>query len=95
MGWNLIWPYDSDLIPKIKEPIRGRRFATREGIANVVRQQVNRFTHGEANAEAGGIQRFPHRWQRVVIVAETTLRVFTPRFDMSTLCALYCHSFAP
>ncbi|GFT91187.1 hypothetical protein TNCV_4044251 [Trichonephila clavipes] len=28
----------------------------------------DRFTHGAANAEAGGIQRLPHRWQRVVIV---------------------------
>ncbi|GFY29680.1 transposable element Tcb1 transposase [Trichonephila clavipes] len=33
-----ILPCDFDLILKIKEPIRGRRFATREDIANVVRQ---------------------------------------------------------
>ncbi|GFW97829.1 uncharacterized protein TNCV_1425921 [Trichonephila clavipes] len=46
---------DFDLIPKIKERIRGRQFATREDIANVVRQQVTRFTHDAANAEAGGI----------------------------------------
>ncbi|GFY05568.1 uncharacterized protein TNCV_4370771 [Trichonephila clavipes] len=60
---------DFDLIPKIKEPIRGRRFATREDIANAVRQQVTRFTHGAASAEADGIQRLPHRWQCVVTVA--------------------------
>ncbi|GFU26607.1 hypothetical protein TNCV_1837351 [Trichonephila clavipes] len=30
-------------------------FATREAIANAVRQQVTRFTHGVANDEAGGI----------------------------------------
>lgn len=64
-----ISPCDFDLIPKIKEPLRGRRFATREDIANAVRQQVTRFTHGAANAEADGIQRLPHRWQRVVTVA--------------------------
>ncbi|GFX65081.1 ANF_receptor domain-containing protein [Trichonephila clavipes] len=55
---------------KIKEPIRGRRFATRENIANTVRQQVIRFTYGAANAEADGIQCLSHRWQRVVTVAE-------------------------
>ncbi|GFU96361.1 uncharacterized protein TNCV_89381 [Trichonephila clavipes] len=60
---------DFDLIPKIKEPIRGRWFATREDFANIVRQQVTRFTHGAANAEAGGIHCLPHCWQRVVIVA--------------------------
>ncbi|GFX14231.1 uncharacterized protein TNCV_1767251 [Trichonephila clavipes] len=46
---------DFDLIPKIKEPIRGRRFATREDITNALRQQVTRFTHGEANAVADDI----------------------------------------
>ncbi|GFS92737.1 uncharacterized protein TNCV_1161551 [Trichonephila clavipes] len=61
-------PCDFDLIPKIKEPMRGRWFATREDIANAVRQQVIRFTHGTANTEADGIQLLPHRWQRVVTV---------------------------
>ncbi|GFW88150.1 uncharacterized protein TNCV_218221 [Trichonephila clavipes] len=62
-------PCDIDLIPKIKEPILARRFATREDIANAVRQQVTRFTDDVTNAEADGIQRLPHRWQRVVTVA--------------------------
>ncbi|GFY35755.1 uncharacterized protein TNCV_4841321 [Trichonephila clavipes] len=66
-GRNLLC--DFDLIPKIKEPIRGRWFTTREDIANAVRQQVTRFTHGAENAEADDIQRLPHRWQRVVTVA--------------------------
>ncbi|GFQ72043.1 histone-lysine N-methyltransferase SETMAR [Trichonephila clavata] len=35
-----ILPCDFDLIHKIKEPIRGRQFATRENIANATRQQV-------------------------------------------------------
>ncbi|GFR30061.1 regucalcin [Trichonephila clavata] len=64
-----ISPCDFDFIPKIKEPICGRRFTTREDIANSVRQQVTRFTHGPANAKAHGIQRLPHRWQRVVTVS--------------------------
>ncbi|GFU73386.1 histone-lysine N-methyltransferase SETMAR [Trichonephila clavipes] len=64
-----ISPYDFDLISKIKEPIRGRWFATREDITNAVRQQVTRLTHAAANAEADGIQRLPHRWQRVVTIA--------------------------
>ncbi|GFS94525.1 alpha-1,3-mannosyl-glycoprotein 4-beta-N-acetylglucosaminyltransferase B [Trichonephila clavipes] len=46
-----ILPCDFDLIPTIKEPIRGRWFATREDIANSVRQQVTRCTHGSANAD--------------------------------------------
>ncbi|GFY33462.1 uncharacterized protein TNCV_2227311 [Trichonephila clavipes] len=62
-------PRDFDLIPTIKEPIRGRWFTIRADIANAVSQQVIRFTHGAGNAEADGIQRLPHRWQRVMTVA--------------------------
>ncbi|GFV94984.1 uncharacterized protein TNCV_1029821 [Trichonephila clavipes] len=64
-----ISPCDFDLVPKINKPIRGRRFATQEDIANAVREQVTRFTHGAENDEADGIQRLPHRWQGVVTVA--------------------------
>ncbi|GFT37122.1 HTH_48 domain-containing protein [Trichonephila clavipes] len=32
-------------------------------------QRSGRFTHGAAKAEAGGIQRLPHRWQCVLTVA--------------------------
>ncbi|GFR25121.1 histone-lysine N-methyltransferase SETMAR [Trichonephila clavata] len=56
-----ISPCDFDLIPKIKEQIRGRRFATRENIAKVVCKQVTRIIHGATNAEADSIQRLPHR----------------------------------
>ncbi|GFX06010.1 hypothetical protein TNCV_760461 [Trichonephila clavipes] len=73
-----ISPCGFDLISKIEEPIRGKMFATREDIANAVRQQVIRFTHGAANAKADGIQRFPHHALRVVTV-DTTLRVFKLR----------------
>ncbi|GFW14907.1 uncharacterized protein TNCV_1563691 [Trichonephila clavipes] len=54
-------PCDFDLIPKIKKPVRGRRFTTRQDIDNAMRQQVTRFTNDAANAEADGIQRLPHR----------------------------------
>ncbi|GFX19023.1 uncharacterized protein TNCV_323281 [Trichonephila clavipes] len=64
-----ISPCDFDLIPKIKKPIRGRRFVTREDIANDVHQLVTRFTHNAANAEVDGILCLPYRWQRVVTVA--------------------------
>ncbi|GFS57526.1 uncharacterized protein TNCV_1401891 [Trichonephila clavipes] len=57
-----ISPCHFDIIPKITEPIRGRRFATREDIANAVRLQVTRFTHGAANAETEDIQRLLHCW---------------------------------
>ena len=56
-----ISPCGFDLIPKIKEPLHGRWFATREDIANAVCQQVTRFTLSAANAEADGIQFLPHR----------------------------------
>ncbi|GFV40873.1 uncharacterized protein TNCV_1637571 [Trichonephila clavipes] len=59
---------DFDLIPKIKEPIHGKRFVTREDIANALRQQVTQFTHGAANAEVDGIQCLPHHWQHMMTV---------------------------
>ncbi|GFV05169.1 uncharacterized protein TNCV_223831 [Trichonephila clavipes] len=78
----------------IKEPIRGRRFATREDFTHAMRQQVTRFTHGAANAEADGIQRLQHRWQRVVTVAGDYIEGLRSRLVMSTLSVLYSHSFA-
>ncbi|GFU87094.1 histone-lysine N-methyltransferase SETMAR [Trichonephila clavipes] len=62
-------PLDLNLFLKIKEPIRGKRFATGEDIANAERRQGTLFTHCAANAEDDGIQRLQHRWQHVVIVA--------------------------
>ncbi|GFX20018.1 hypothetical protein TNCV_1435781 [Trichonephila clavipes] len=40
-----ISPFDFDLIPKIKEIIRGRRSATREDISNAMRQQETGKCH--------------------------------------------------
>ena len=55
-------PCDFDLIPKLKAPLRGRRFHTREDIANAVRREIARLDNGAAD----GIGRLPHRWQRTV-----------------------------
>ena len=53
-------PYD-DLIPKLKAPLPGHRFRTRDDIAIAVRRLImTNVSHGEAD----GIRRLPHRWQR-------------------------------
>ncbi|PNF15368.1 hypothetical protein B7P43_G01023 [Cryptotermes secundus] len=46
----------------MKQPLRGKRFRTREDISNAVRREMTRFGDGEAD----GIRRLPHRWQRVL-----------------------------
>ena len=56
-------PCDFDLIPKLKAPLRGHKFCTRDGIAIAVRRLiVTNFSNGEAD----GIRRLPHRWQRTI-----------------------------
>ena len=56
-------PCDYDLILKLKAPLRGHRFRTRDGIAIVVRRLImTNFSHGEVS----GIRRLPHRWQRTI-----------------------------
>ena len=52
---------DYDLIPKLKAPLRGHRFRTRNDIAIVDRRLImTNFSHGEAD----DIRRLPHHWQR-------------------------------
>ncbi|GFW65188.1 uncharacterized protein TNCV_394541 [Trichonephila clavipes] len=58
-----------NLIPKLKEPIGGRRLATREDIDDAVCQYVIRFTSGAESAETDGIEYLPHRSQHVVTEA--------------------------
>ena len=56
-------PCDYDLIPKLKPPLRGHRFRTRDDIAIAVRRLImTNFSHGEAD----GISRLPHRWQHTI-----------------------------
>ena len=53
-------PCDYDLIPKLKAPLRGHRFRTRDIDISVRRLIMTNFNHGEAD----GIRRLPHCWQR-------------------------------
>ncbi|KDR12840.1 hypothetical protein L798_13263, partial [Zootermopsis nevadensis] len=55
-------PCDYNLIPKLQQPLRGKRFRTREDISNAVRREMARFGDGEAD----GIRRLPRRWQRIL-----------------------------
>ena len=56
-------PCDFDLIPKMKEPLRGFRFRTVPEILQAVDRSILTINTTDA---AEGILRLPHRWQRVV-----------------------------
>ena len=56
-------PCDFDLIPKMKEPLRGIRFRTVPGILQAVDRSIRTIN---TTGNAKGILRLPHRWQRVV-----------------------------
>ena len=56
-------PCDFDLIPKMKEPLRGIRFRTVPKILQAVDRSIRTINTTDA---AEGILRLPHRWQRVV-----------------------------
>ena len=56
-------PCDFDLIPKMKEPLRGIRFRTVPEILQAVDRSIRTINTICADK---GILRLPHRWQRVV-----------------------------
>ena len=56
-------PCDFDLIPKMKEPLRGIRFRTVPEILQAVDRSMRTMN---TTGAAKGILRLPHRWQRVV-----------------------------
>ena len=60
--WGLS-PCDFDLIPKMKEPLRGIRFRTVPEILQAVDRSIRTMN---TTGAAKGILRLPHRWQRVV-----------------------------
>ena len=64
--WNFnsgLSPCDFDLIPKMKEPLRGIRFRTVPEILQAVDRSIRTInTRGAAK----GILRLPRLWQRVV-----------------------------
>ena len=62
---------DFDLIPKMKEPLRGIRFTTVPEILQAVDRSIRTINTTDA---AKGILRLPHRWQRVVHNSVTTLK---------------------
>ena len=62
-GHKGLSPCDFDLIPKMKEPLRGIRFRTVPEILQAVDRSIRTInTTGAAKC----ILRLPHRWQRVV-----------------------------
>ena len=58
-----ISPCDFDLIPKVKEPLRGRRFKTIPDIIDAVGRSVRTINKTGA---ATGTMRLPHPWERVL-----------------------------
>jgi len=71
-GWEVLYhppysldlsPCDFDLIPKMKEPLRGIRFRTVPEILQAVDRSIRTIN---TTGAAKGILRLPHRWQRVV-----------------------------
>ena len=56
-------PCDFDLIPKMKETLRGIRFRTVPEILQAVDCSIPTIN---TTGAAKGILRLPHRWQRVV-----------------------------
>ena len=54
-------PCDYDLIPKVKKPLRGKRFANKQDILTAFQREVSHVSNTHA---ANGIQRLPHCWQR-------------------------------
>ena len=56
-------PCDLDLIPKMKEPLRGIRFRTVPEILQAVGRSIRTIN---TTGAAKGILRLPHRSQRVV-----------------------------
>jgi len=56
-------PCDFDLIPKMKEPLRGIRFRTVPEIFQAVDRSIRNIN---TTGAAKGILRLPHRWQRAV-----------------------------
>jgi hypothetical protein len=56
-------PYSPDLIPKVKKPLCGKRFANKQDILTAFRREVAHISESHA---ADGIHRLPYRWQRTV-----------------------------
>lgn len=71
-GWEVLYhppyspdisPCDFDLIPKLKEPLRGTKFRTVNDILSAVDRSLRTI---QRLGSADGIRRLPHRWERIV-----------------------------
>ena len=56
-------PCDYDLIPKMKEPMRGQRF---QNLAELRKAAAWSLVRINRRHQADGIQRLPHRWRKTV-----------------------------
>ena len=71
-GWEVLYhppyspdlsPCDYDLIPKLKEPLRGIRFRTVEDVIQATDRSLRTIRR---LGSADGIRRLPHRWEHVL-----------------------------
>ncbi|PSN39634.1 hypothetical protein C0J52_27943 [Blattella germanica] len=56
-------PCDYDLLSKVKEPLRGNRYNTREAIIHAVGRSIRSINR---NGRADGVRRLPNIWQKVI-----------------------------
>jgi len=79
-GWEVLYhptysldlsPCDFDLIPNLKEPLRGIRFRTVPEILQAVDRSIRTIS---TTGTAKGILRLPHRWQGLYTMLVTILK---------------------
>jgi hypothetical protein len=56
-------PPDFDLFPKLRKPLRGKRFRSIEGVSNEVTRVIRHINNEGVQA---GIQELPKRWTAVI-----------------------------
>ena len=64
-------PFDFDLFPKLKEPLRGIRYESLDELECAVNREIRRINFGSL---ATGIYALPKRWNSVIQPAEITFR---------------------
>jgi hypothetical protein len=57
-------PPDFDLFPKLKKPLRGKRFSSIEEVSNEVTRVIRHINNN--NGFLTGIQDLPKRWTSVI-----------------------------
>ena len=56
-------PSDYDLLAKVKEPLRGTRYNTRDELIRAIGRAIRNINK---NGRADGVQRLPNIWQNVI-----------------------------